>query len=59
MSVKVVDVVKNFKGGEQEDVDLWLDRFSVAIDLTTSFTTQAEKDKEMAKLIPLFLEHTA
>ena len=59
MSVKITDVVRKFRGDTGEDIDIWLDRFQVAIDLTSSAADQTAKDKEMAKLMPLFLEAAA
>ena len=63
MNVKITDVVKKFKGGSDEDIVMWLDRITVAVDLIDASSllgkTQAEKDKEIAKLIPLFLEEAA
>ena len=59
MSVKLVDVVKHFGGGHEDDVNLWFDRFEVAIDITTRLDTEDEKKKEMARLMPVFLEGPA
>lgn len=59
MSVKITDVVRKFRGDAGEDIDLWLDRFEIAIGLTSSAADQATREKEMAKLMPLFLEASA
>ncbi len=58
-SVKIVDVVKKFNGTECEDLELWFDRFKVAIDLTSRSKKDDEKEKEMCKLIPLFVDGAA
>ena len=59
MSVKITDVVKKFKGEAGEDIELWLDRFKIAIDLTSTAADDATKKKEMTRLVPLFLESAA
>jgi hypothetical protein len=58
-NLRIVDVVKKFEGGTDDNIELWLDRFHVAIDITTKTTTDDEKEKEMAKIMPLFLDGAA
>ena len=58
-TVKLVEVVKRFGGKEDEDLDLWFDRFKVAMDITTTLDTDGKKEEEMARLMPLFLEGSA
>ena len=58
-AIKLVEVVKRFSGKEDEDLDLWFDRFKVAMDITTSLDTDAKKEDEMARMMPLFLEGPA
>lgn len=59
MSLKLVDAVRCFKGGVSEDLEQWLDRFKVALDVTGKWSTDKERDEEMARLMPLFLEDRA
>ena len=59
-NLKVVDIVKKFRGDVGEDIELWLDRLNVAVRMTSKSTaTDAEIEKEMAKVMPLFLEGRA
>lgn len=58
-SLKLVDAVRVFKGDASEDLELWLDRFQVALDVTGTWKTTKDRDEEMARLMPLFLEGRA
>ena len=53
-----MDVVRKFSGASGEDLEQWLDRFEVAVDLTGE-STQEEKEKTAGRLIPLFLDGAA
>ena len=64
--MKLMDVVRRFAGASGEEVEQWLDRYSVAMELVEEFpstTTDPDgtkaKEKKMAKLIPLLLEDAA
>ncbi len=57
--MKIVDVVTKFKGERGEDIEQWLDRLAVAVELTSLKTSQAERTEEMVKMLPLFLEDSA
>lgn len=60
MSVlKLVDVVRRFNGDATDDLEKWLDRFKVAMDVTGSYKSDSERDKAMAKVMPLFLDGSA
>jgi len=58
-NLRIVDVVRKFEGRADEKIELWLDRFRVAVDLTTKAKSDEEKEKEMVKLVPLFLDGAA
>lgn len=58
-NIKLVDVVRKFHGEEEEDVELWLDRLHVAVEITSSAKDNAAKKKEIADIMPLFLEGRA
>lgn len=59
-TLKIVDIVKKFKGDVGEDVELWLDRLWVAIDMTAKAgASLVDKEKEMARVMPLFLDGRA
>jgi len=58
-TLKLVDAVRCFKGEDGEDLELWLDRFKVALDVTSKWPTSKDRDAEMARLMPLFLEGRA
>ena len=60
--MKLSDAVCKFAGAPGEDVDQWLDRFEVAVDLTEEITKSKNDPsgakarlKKMALLVPLFL----
>jgi hypothetical protein len=64
--MKLVEVVRKFCGAPGDDVEQWLDRYSVATDLLEEFPSTAgdpsgtlAKEKKMAKIIPLLLEGAA
>lgn len=58
-TLKLVDAVRSFKGEPSDDLELWLDRFTVALDVTGKYATDKDRDAEMARLMPLFLEGRA
>lgn len=57
--MKIGDFVKRFSGLPDENLEQWLDRFEEAMDVLSDKETHAEKEKKMAKLMPLFLEGRA
>lgn len=57
MSLKIVDIVKRFKGERGEDLEQWLERFETAVSITHAAKSTTEE--EMLKLMPLFLEGAA
>ena len=59
-NLKIVDIVKRLKGDVGDDIELWLDRLWVAIDMTAKAgATLGEKEQTMAKVMPLFLDGRA
>lgn len=58
MSLKIVDIVKRFKGESGEDVEQWIERFETAVSITSA-KDAAEREQEMANIIPLFLDGSA
>lgn len=58
-SMRLIDVVSKFSGGREEDIEQWLDRFDVAIELTTGETDKTTREASAAKLLPLFLTGSA
>ena len=60
MSLKLVDVVKRFRGDPADDVSMWLERFETAVKISLpSESDQAAVEKEMTKTMPLFLDGPA
>lgn len=58
-SLKLVDAVRRFGGNGTEDLEMWLDRFKVALTVTGSYKTDADRDDAMVSMMPLFLEGNA
>jgi len=58
-SVKLIDVVRRYRGEPEEDIELWLDRLHVAVDITSPSKDDAAKEEEIANVMPLFLEGRA
>ena len=58
-TLKLVDALRCFRGEANEDLELWLDRFRVALDVTGKWSSDKDRDAEMARLMPLFLEGRA
>ena len=58
-SVKLIEVMRKFSGGPEEDIVQWLDRLHVAVDITSAAKDDAEKEKEIVDVMPLFLEGRA
>ena len=50
--INIIDSVKKFHGRENENVNLWFDRYEVILEIAGS-------SSEAAKLMPLFLEDAA
>lgn len=60
MTLKLVDVIKRFKGENGEDIDLWLERYETAVRISLpTASTQADVEKQMVQIMPLFLEGPA
>lgn len=55
--LKLVDIVKKYKGGE--DIDRWFKRFETSVGVATTAADDAAKLKQQAKIIPVFLEGPA
>lgn len=57
--MKLLDTVRRFTGESGEDVEQWLNRFNVAIDIIEKPADNAAKNALMAKFIPLLLDGAA
>ena len=57
--LKLVETVRRFKGGPEEDLEQWLDRFETAVKILSSAADDAARSKEMAAMMPLFLDGPA
>ena len=56
-SLKLSDVVPKFTG-DGEDVEMWLDRLHLAIEINSTGTAE-EKTAELVRVLPLFLDKAA
>lgn len=56
---KVVDVIKKFTGDSEEDLEQWLDRLTVAVEITTQESDKAKIHQTSAKIMPLVLTGSA
>lgn len=59
MTLKLVDVVRKYRGTRGEDLEVWLDKLEVAVRITLSPETTDKRDEIMAQVMPLFLEDDA
>ena len=55
--MKLLEVVKPFSG--EEDIEQWLDRFEVAVDIVEEPKDDTAKKSKMAKMVPLLLSGPA
>ena len=55
--MKLLEVVKPFSG--EEDIEQWLDRFEVAVDIVEEPNDDTAKKSKMAKMVPLLLSGPA
>ena len=58
-TIKISDVVEKFSGSPSEDIEQWLDRYRITVELTTSVESTALLEAKLAHMIPLFLEGPA
>lgn len=60
MSLKLVDVVRRFKGDPSEDVNMWMERYETAVRISLpTKSDQTAVEAEMTLMMPLFLEGPA
>jgi len=55
-SLKLVDIVKRFKGERDENIDQWFRRYETAVSIVTA---PKDLEAEMARMMPLFLDGPA
>lgn len=56
---KLLEIVRKFDGAPDADIEQWLDRVQVAHKMVTDKTDDMEREKELARMMPLLLDGAA